>query len=69
MQLYMLASRWCLPGGLLRAEFLAMATRNGGKKKKAIVAMARKLVPLLLHVAQTGEPFDLERWTAGRHPA
>jgi hypothetical protein len=25
-------------------------------------AIARKLVPMLLHIMQTGEPFDLARW-------
>jgi hypothetical protein len=27
-------------------------------------AVARKLVPMLLHIMQTGETFDTERWCA-----
>jgi hypothetical protein len=32
----------------------------------AVCAVARKLVPMLLRVMQTAEPFDLGRWRANR---
>jgi transposase len=66
-QLFLLAGRWCQPDGLLRADYDAMVQRNGGRKVAAICAMARRLVPLLLHVAQSGEAWDEGRWRPGRH--
>jgi hypothetical protein len=38
-----------------------LVARNGGSKVKAISALARKLVPLLLEVAKSARPFDQER--------
>jgi len=67
--LYWLAVRWTGPHGLYRRDYEALLVRNGGKAKKAICAIARKLVPLMLHVAKTGEPFDLERWKAAHRTA
>lgn len=32
----------------------------------AVCSVVRKLVPMLLRVMQTAEPFDLERWRANR---
>jgi transposase len=67
-QLFLLAGRWCRSGrGLYRPYYTAMLQRNGGCKTKALCAVARKLVPLLLHVAQTKEPFDRLRWVSDRH--
>lgn len=66
-QLYLLAGRWCKPKGLYHAPYLALAGRNGGSKISAICAMARRLVPLVLHVMQTAEPFDLARWRREHH--
>jgi transposase len=66
-QLFLLAGRWCQPDGLLRADYEAMVARNGGRKIAAICAMARRLVPLLLRIAQTGEPWSEARWRRGRH--
>lgn len=66
-QLYMLAARWCTPRGLYRPQYEAMKARNGGKGRKAIVAIARKMVPMLLHVMQSGEAFDASTWLAARH--
>jgi hypothetical protein len=67
-QLFLLAGRWCHAGrGLYRPYYDAMLLRNGGCKTKALCAIARKLVPLILRVAQTQEPFDRERWLAERH--
>lgn len=68
-QLFLLAGRWCRPEGLLRADYEAMVKRNGGRKVSAVCAIARRLVPLLLHVAQTGEAWDEMRWRRGRHAA
>ena len=48
------------------AAFLAMAKRNGGSKISAICALARRMVPMLLHIVQTGEAFDRTRWDRAR---
>jgi hypothetical protein len=62
-----LAGRWVNPArGLYRGQYEAMLARNGDKRTKAACAIARKLVPLLLTVAQSGEPFSRERWLADR---
>ena len=67
-QLFVLACRWVHKGrGLYRPYYEALLSRNGGCKTKAVCAVARKLVPLVLHVAQTQQPFDRERWLARRH--
>jgi hypothetical protein len=39
---------------------------RGVSGTKAVCSLARKLVPLLLRVMQTGEPFDEQRWRAHR---
>jgi transposase len=66
-QLYLLAGRWVKKrGGLYRPYYEALLARNGGCKTKAVCAVARKLVPLVLAVAQSGEPFDRGRWLAAR---
>ncbi len=67
-QLFLLAGRWCQQRGLARAEYEAMQARNRGAKIAAICAIARKLVPMLLHLMHTGESFDREVWLA-RHGA
>lgn len=68
-QLFLLAGRWIVRrrAGLYRAYYDALLARNGGCKTKAVCAVARKLVPLILHVAQTKEPFDKDRWLKSRH--
>jgi transposase len=63
-QLFLLAGRWCQTRGLYRTDYLALCARNGGSKVSAMCAIARKLVPMLLHVMQTAEPFDVGRWRA-----
>jgi transposase len=65
-QLFLLAGRWCQPRGLYRADYDAMRAR-GMPGTKAVCAVARKLVPLLLAVMQSGAPFDLARWQENRH--
>jgi transposase len=65
-QLFLLAGRWCRPDGLLRADYEAMVKRNGGRKVSAVCAIARRLVPLLLTIAQTGDAWDEARWRRGR---
>ncbi|HYD54770.1 MAG TPA: IS110 family transposase [Gemmatimonadaceae bacterium] len=65
-QLFLLAGRWCQQRGLARAEYEAMQARNGGAKIAAMCAIARKLVPMLLHLMQTGEAFRPDVWI-GRH--
>jgi transposase len=64
-QLFLLAGRWCQPRGLYRPEYEAMRAR-GIPGTKAVCSLARKLVPLLLRVMQTGEPFDEARWRGNR---
>jgi transposase len=64
-QLFLLAGRWCQRRGLYRPEYEAMRAR-GVPGTKAVCSLARKLVPLLLRVMQTGEPFDEARWRGNR---
>jgi len=67
-QLYLLAGRWCRADrGACRAYYDALVARNGGLRTKAVCAVARKLMPMLLAVAQSGEPFDRSRWEQARH--
>ena len=65
-QLFLLAGRWCRTGAPYRNAFLALSERNGGSKISAICALARRIVPMLLHVMQTGEAFDQRRWMRDR---
>ncbi len=65
-QLFLLAGRWCQPRGLYRPEYEAMRAR-GVAGTKAVCSLARKLVPLLFRLMQTGEPFDEARWRGHRH--
>jgi transposase len=64
-QLFLLAGRWCQPRGLYRPEYEAMRAR-GVPGTKAVCSLARRLVPLLLRLMQTGEPFDEARWRGNR---
>jgi transposase len=61
-QLFLLAGRCCRTGGLCHEQYLALVARNGGSRVSAVCAIARKLVPMLLHIMQTTEPFDAARW-------
>ncbi len=65
-QLFLLAGRWCQEGSLYRQHYLALKARNGGLATHAVCCIARKMVPMLLAIMQSGEPFDLERWQANR---
>ena len=64
-QLFLLAGRWCQKDGLYRPEYEALLARSG-LKTKSVCTIARKLVPLLLAVMKSNEPFDVERWRACR---
>jgi transposase len=66
-QLYLLAGRWCQTRGLYRSYYEALLARNGGLRTKAVCAVSRKLVPMLLTVMQSREPFDRTRWLVARH--
>ena len=67
-QLFLLGGRWVhSKRGLYRSYYETLVARNGGCKTKAVCAVARKLVPLILAVAQSGHPFDRERWLKNRH--
>lgn len=65
-QLFLLAGRWCASRGLYRDEYLALLARNGGARTSAMCAIARRLVPMLLRVTQSGEAFDVDRFRAAR---
>lgn len=67
-QLFLLAGRWCFRRGLYRGYYQALLAR-GKPKTSAVCAVARKLVPMLLRVMHTGEPFDLARWQENRMAA
>ncbi len=64
-QLFLLAGRWCQARGLYRPEYAAMLAR-GVPRTKAVCTLARKLVPLLLQLMQSGQPFDEARWRGNR---
>jgi transposase len=61
-QLFLLAGRCCKKEGLCHNQYAALVARNGGSKVSAVCAIARKLVPMLLHIMQTAESFDAARW-------
>jgi transposase len=65
-QLFLLAGRWCLPRGLYHQDYLVLKARNGDRGTKTVCTLSRKLVPMLLRVMQSGEPFDRARWLANR---
>ncbi len=60
-ELFLLAGRWCQRRGVARPLYEAMRTR-GLARTSAVCAVARKLVPVILRLLQTGEPFDADRW-------
>jgi hypothetical protein len=62
-ELFLLAGRWCQRRGLARPLYEAMRTR-GLSKTAAVCAVARKLVPVVLHILKTGVAFDEARWLA-----
>lgn len=64
-QLFLLAGRWCMKRGLYREQYEALR-RRGQSKTSAVCAIARKLVPLLLHIMHTQEAFDVVRWQGNR---
>jgi len=66
-QLFLLAGRCCKTGGLCHEQYVALVARNGGSRVSAVCAIARKLVPMLLHLMQTAEPFDAAQWQVLQH--
>lgn len=55
--LFLAALRWLKDDRIAKAWYLRKVARDGGKKMKAVVALMRKLVAGLFHVAR-GERFD-----------
>lgn len=66
-QLFLLAGRMCQKKGLYREYYITLRKRNGEAKIAAMCAVARKLVPMLLELMQTGRKFDRELWLRNRH--
>ena len=64
-QLFLLAGRWCHSRGLYRPDYEALVAR-GSSGTKAVCTLARKLVPMLLAVMQSGQAFDVGVWAANR---
>ena len=60
-QLYLLSLSTVQRGGVYRREYAALCARNGGKKKKALVAISRHLLRLMFSMARSGKVFDPER--------
>jgi transposase len=58
--LWLAVFRWLKKDALAQAWFDAKVKRDGGRKARAVVALMRKLVKALFHVAR-GEPFDSPR--------
>ncbi|MDQ8155436.1 MAG: transposase, partial [Gemmatimonadota bacterium] len=56
-QAYLVALGMVQKGALYRAEYEAMVARNGGKKKKALVAISRKVVRLMFSIARDCRSF------------
>jgi transposase len=80
--LYIAALRHVGKAGLYRAPYEAMLKRNGGRRRAALIAVARHLLRLMYAVARDGAPFDRARlvaaptgtptaapWTAAPRPA
>jgi hypothetical protein len=53
----MFAVRSIRRGGLFRAEFDGLVTRNGGKRLKAVVAVSRSALRLFFSVARERRAF------------
>lgn len=64
-QPFLLARRWCKKKGLYRAHYEALRAQ-GKSKTSCVCAIARKLVPMLLHIMHTHEPFDRATWERNR---
>jgi transposase len=58
--LWLAVSRWRKKDAIVQAWYAAKVKRDGGKKARAVVALMRKLVKALFHVAR-GEPLDTQR--------
>ncbi len=58
--LWLAVSRWRKKDAVVQAWYAAKVKRDGGSKARAVVALMRKLVKALFHVAR-GEPMNTER--------
>ncbi len=58
---YIAALRHVGRQGLYRAPYEAMLKRNGGRRRAALIAVARHLLRLMYAVARDGAPFDRAR--------
>lgn len=58
--LFLAALRWIKTDAVARAWYHSKAKRNGGVKLKAVVALMRKLLAALYHVAR-GQAYDAEK--------
>lgn len=66
-QLFLLAGRWCQKNGLYRADAEAHKA-TGRTGTETVVILARKLVPVLFAVLQSGQPFSEATFRAHRRP-
>ena len=57
---FMLALRSVRRDGIFRAEFEAMLERNGGKRKKAVVSLSRRMLRLMYSVARERRRYTAE---------
>jgi transposase len=58
--LWLAVSRWRKKDAIVQAWYAEKVKRDGGGKARAVVALMRKLVKALFHVAR-GEPMDTQR--------
>jgi transposase len=65
-QAFMLALRSVRSDGIFREQFTAMLGRNGGKKKKAVVALSRYMLRLMYSVAKERRLYTAEAPNASR---
>jgi transposase len=59
-QMYLIALGMIQKRGVFRDEYVAMVARNGGKKKKALVAISRRALRLMFSIARDRRPFTPE---------
>ncbi len=60
-QVYLLALGMVQKDMVYHAAYQAMIARNGGRKKKALVAISRRVLALMFSIARDRRPFDATR--------